>query len=101
MNLVVAQGYEWLPGQQLVQRMSAHNGLQLCMDADLACVEAWAQHNAPEYDYIFISRGHPGQTHLSTQNPGIAAGIIADLISNPAYSLVYETELISIFSHQP
>lgn len=98
-NLSVAQGYEWLPGQQFARRLADYRQLQPCLTQDWRCVETWAATHGAAYDYVYVYRGYPGREWVEETEPALSGWLIDSLLAAPAYELVYETDLISIFAY--
>ena len=100
-NIGVAQGYEWLPGNQFSQRINDYDALQPCLTQNLACVEAWAAARGYEYDYLYVFRGEAGQETIHDGDMLWAGWILEDLNARSDYRLVYDTPLIRIFAKRP
>jgi hypothetical protein len=56
-SVATVQGYEWFPNKEFIKQAEQHKELQDCADADIQCVEQWAQQAGIDYAYIYISTG--------------------------------------------
>lgn len=79
-SLTTPQAHEWLPDREFTRRVDLHAELQelylTCSDADLDCIQAWAQGAGLPYSHIYIPPPLPNWL-----TPG----------SQPAYEILYDS----------
>ena len=96
-NLMVVQGYEWLPGQQFAQRLDDYKLLQPCFTENWSCVADFAAARNFEFDYVYVYQGYVGREEISPTEPKLAGWLLQDLYASPDFVPIYEQGFISIF----
>jgi hypothetical protein len=99
-NLTVVQGYEWLPNQQFSRRLDDYKLLQPCLVENQNCFENWVAQRGYEFDYVYVYQGYVGREDVVDTEPMLANWLLENLYASTEYLPVYNTSLITIFSHE-
>lgn len=100
-SLTTIQGYEWLSESNFREHIYTIQSLQNCLavNAPLKCVEVQSEKLATGYDYIYITRKSFSENKSTITQGGL---LIFELTQDTErFKKVYQTEDVSIFSHQP
>lgn len=94
-STATVQGTEWLGGGRYLDAIQEARELQFCVDQSPACIEAWAQTYAKDFDYIYVRKMKVlNAKELVPYDSGLAGLLTQDA----GYSLVYQSEEAAIFS---
>lgn len=96
-STATVQGTEWLGGGHYLTAIEEARELQFCVDQNPACIEAWAQTYAKDFDYIYIRKMKVQNAKELVTYDSALAGLLAQ---DARYSLVYESKEAAIFSRK-
>ena len=95
-SITTVQGREWSLGRDFLSYLDSVRDLQRCLDADLSCVENWAENQNVSYNYLYIMN-----TPVSTNDNGFRSHTLLtySLMNSADYEIVYESLEVVIFAN--
>jgi len=93
-SVATVQGYEWVPGKVFAKRRASFMELERCRNADAGCLDEWAKNGAVDFSYIYIPQSSSAQT------PSCCSDLVASLMDDPRYRLVYSGPGANIFERR-
>lgn len=91
-SVLTVQGSEWLPGESFQGHVKAYENAWNCGYQTSSCLTTWQWKTGVGFSHVFISRGPGGQC---------CGTLVASLLQDPNYRLVYEGPGASIFARVP
>lgn len=91
-NVAVEVGYEWMPNHAFEKRRKAFFALNRCVFETIDCVEAWADQQELQIDYVVVY-----QTLITPTDYKLGTEPIRSMTQSPNYQMVYQSNFIKIF----
>jgi hypothetical protein len=96
-SVATLQGREWTLSNQFGSFLSHRNSIQICIDADIGCLEQESEYFGQPVEYIFISWERTIDNCSIPITPHPTRAIIISLKNSEKYELAYENETTVIF----
>ncbi len=95
------QGYEWVPGGAFDRQIDQYNELQLCADADAACLDAWSVAAVTNFDYVYLPKLAPRYGEDPPRDPlECCAALRASLQRDPQYRVIFDGAGATVFKQR-
>ncbi|MEX2247574.1 MAG: hypothetical protein WEC75_12920 [Dehalococcoidia bacterium] len=101
-SVATPQGYEFVPGRALEQKIEAYIAAQRCASSDAGCLDAWRARfgEAYAFDYIYLPRLEP-RNFSTLDKDECCAALRAALLRDPGYRTVFDGPGATIISVRP
>ncbi len=98
-SVATVQGTEWLSDGGFARQQDDFVALQTCANLTSACLDAWAAKTQKPFDYVYMTKIPP---RIDKQaKDACCAGLRATLMTDPQYSVVYDSSAATIFQRHP
>jgi hypothetical protein len=89
LSVNTVQGFEWMPNQGFIKRITAYDSLRQCVQSsNVKCLDEWQRSSGEGFTYVFIPKSNRNnqETDFQINVPRFLEG----LIKSPDYSVIYD-----------